>query len=129
MNKPLFVSDAYSAQPEHPSNWSVEPLIGENTSVTLNGTQVNDVFYRKYKYVLEWEAMSKSDYEALEAVVNNHVDVGTNITFTYAKWGTLASGGVACMGRLSARGFKAGSGNTSYYSSVTLELVEVNSRI
>jgi len=128
MNKPLLVCSTYTAQPEHPSDWKVEQVVGENVSLTLDGTSVADRFYRKHKYILQWDAMSKEDYDDLSDLINYHLDNNTDITFTYEKWGALASSGVDCIGKLSARGFRAGSGSSYYYSSVTLELTEISKR-
>lgn len=127
MDKPRFQTSSYDFSPEHPSDWQVDPLIGENVQTTLSGEGVVDTSYRKYQYVLTWEAMSKSDYDSLEEVINDHIDNAAALTFTYVKWPQSTSG-VSVIGRLSSRKRAGGSGNTAFYSQVTVTLTEVSAR-
>lgn len=127
MDKPRFQTTTYDVSPEHPSNWSVDPMIGENVQTTLSGEGVVDISYRKYRYVLEWEAMSVTDYNNLEQVINDHIDQADTLTFTYGKWPQTVSG-ISVIGRLSSRGRAGGSGNTGYYSKVSVTLTEVSAR-
>lgn len=128
MNKPKFVSGSYTVYPEHPSNWEVKPIGGYVKDVTLGGTHVKDVMYRKYQYVLVWDAMSKEDFDDMQELVNYHNDQGDDILFTYAKW-PMTVDPVECHCDLLSRGFVAGSGATDYYQSVTITLTEKSSRI
>jgi hypothetical protein len=127
MNKPLLKCGALTAQPEHPSDWnvSVDYSIAENTS--LNGTTTKDVMYRKYIYTLEWEAMTKADYEELETLINYHNDSAENIDFVYTKWASSATT-IEVTSLPLSRAKKLGSGSTEYYQSVTLTLKEVDKR-
>lgn len=127
MNKPLFVSGSYSSQPEHPSDWQVNNPTGENVMETLGGTRVVDTAYRKYEYVLIWDAMSKVDYDDLEETINYHIDTPATLTFTYPKW-PWSNSGVSVIARLSPRGHALGSGYTQFYSKVTITLTEVSAR-
>jgi len=108
-----------------PSGATIEPfwVFGEVT--TLGGKTRRDVMARKYKYTLTWDYMSVTHYDALEAVINALVAA----TFVYDKWPHSASPGVSCLGTLSARRLEHGTGDTDYWSSVTLTLTETNSRI
>ena len=110
----------------HPSRGSkVEPMWISSQHTTLGGKTRQEVMARKYRYILFYEVMNKADYEALEAVVNGLVAV----TFVYDKYTQSASPGVSVLAELSARELIAGSGNDEFWSSVTLTLTEVSSRI
>ena len=108
-----------------PSEATIDPfwIFGENT--TLGGKTRRDVMARKYKYALKWDYMVVSKYNALEAIVNALVAA----TFVYGKWPQSATPGVSCLATLSARKLEKGSGDSDYWSSITLTLTEVNSRI
>jgi len=80
---------------------------------------------RKYRYVLFYEVMNKSTYEAVGSYVNGLAA----ITFVYDKYTQSASPGVSVLSELSARELVAGTGNDNFWSSVTLTLTEVSSRI
>lgn len=127
MDRPSFTTINYSCSPEHPSDWQVDPLIGESVQTTLSGNEVVDTSYRKYRYVLKWEAMSKADYDALEQVINDHIDNSNPLEFVYVKW-LQSTSGTNVIGRLSSRQRAGGSGNTQFYSQVTLTLTEVEPR-
>ena len=79
---------------------------------------------RKYKYTLKWDYISVSDYNALVTEIN----LLSELNFSYGKW-PESSAGVSVLTTLSERELKVGIGDEHYYSSVTLECVEVNSRI
>lgn len=123
MQEPRFVCGDLNYTIEHPSSWKISPIVGKLEETTLGGNQVKDISYRKYKYDLVWDAMSKEDYDKLEAIYNWHLDTNINVTFTYAKW-SQASAGIDCIMALSPREFVAGSGDTFYYSKVTVSLIE-----
>ena len=125
--KPNFVCGAYNVSPEHPSSWEIPALAGIAKNTTLDGTDVKDVAWRKFEYRLTWEAMSKEDFEDLEELINNHLDNGTDITFTYAKFPNTDSSVLVQCDPLSRSGV-AGSGSTFYYQEVTLTLTEVSGR-
>lgn len=109
----------------YPSEATIEPIWVSAEVTTLGGKTRRDVMARKYKYTLGWNYMKVSDYNALEAVVNTLVPA----TFTYGKFPQSASPGVSCLGTLSARRLEHGVGDTDYWSSVTLTLTEVDSRV
>ena len=110
----------------HPGRGSkVEPVWIQSMHTTLGGKTRQEVMARKYRYVLFYEVMNKTTYDALEAVVNGLVA----ITFIYDKYLQSASPGVSVIAELSARELVAGAGNDEFWSSVTLTLTEVNSRI
>ena len=69
--------------------------------------------------------MSVTSYDTLEAIINGLVAA----TFVYGKWPQSATPGVSCLGTLSARKLEHGTGDSNYWSSVTLILTEVDSRI
>ena len=127
MLEPQFVCGAYDVSPEHPSDWVIRPLHGTSEKVSLDGTSLKDIAWRKYEYVLIWDAMSVDDYDDLEELFNHHADEGTDITFTYGKWPQSASG-VTVVGKMSDRARAGGSGNTLYYSKVVITLTELASR-
>jgi len=108
-----------------PSEAIIEPfwIFAENT--TLGGKTKRDVMARKYKYTLRWNYMVVDKYDALEAVINALVAV----TFVYDKWPQSATPGISCLATLSARKLEKGSGDSDFWSSVTLTLTEVSSRI
>ena len=120
INKPTFGA----ATMPFPSEATVNPLWVSAENTTLGGKTRRDVMARKYKYTLRWKHMDVSKYDALEAVINA-IDPAT---FTYEKWPQSASG-VSCLGTLSARRLEHGVGDSDYWSSVTLTLTEVDSRI
>ena len=110
----------------HPSRGSkVEPVWVQSIHTTLGGKTRQEVMARKYRYVLFYEVMDKTTYEALEAIVNGLAA----ITFVYDKYTQSASPGVSVLSELSARELVAGTGNDNFWSSVTLTLTEVSSRI
>lgn len=108
-----------------PSAASINPewIMAEHT--TLGGRTRRQVMARKYSYVLTWDFMRVSDYNALETEIN----IQTNKTFVYDKWPQSASPGVLVLASLSARELQVGAGDSNFLSSVTLTLIEVNSRI
>ncbi|HYE68686.1 MAG TPA: hypothetical protein VEA58_08740 [Anaerovoracaceae bacterium] len=120
INKPTFGS----AEMPFPSEASIEPIWVSAENTTLGGKTRRDVMARKYRYIMRWTHMSVAHYEALEAEING-LDPAE---FTYEKW-PQSENGVLCLGSLSARRLEYGVGNDHYYSSVTLTLIEVNSRI
>jgi len=127
MNKPNFFAGAYDVSPEHPSDWSVVPVLGMSEKSSLSGKLLRDVAWRKYQYILTWDAMSKDDFDDLEELFNYSYDSGTEITFTYGKW-SWSSSGVQVLGTISDRVRTAGSGADVYYSKVTITLTEVEKR-
>jgi hypothetical protein len=127
MNKPNFQCGAQNVTVEHPVTWTVEPIHSVVNNVTLDGTHLKDTLWRKYKYTLKWDAMSNDEYDDLEALVNEHVDSNLPVTFTYEKW-SQASSGVSCVMEISSRDFRGGSGNTTYYSQVSVILTELEAR-
>lgn len=108
-----------------PDMATITPVWVSSEVTTLGGKTRRDVMARKYKYVLQWKHIKVADYNALEAVVNALVAA----TFTYGKWPQSASPGVSCLGTLAARRLEVGTGDSTFFSSVTLTLIEVNSRI
>lgn len=125
MNKPQLTKGVTTITlGEHPSDWTVNNIVGDNTQTSLYGTDFIDVNYRKYEYVLTWDAMWSTDYEALEDMINDAIDDGSSLTFTYPKFPSSSSG-VEVVARLSSRDRAGGSGE-SYYSKVVLTLKEVN---
>jgi hypothetical protein len=108
-----------------PSEAVIAPVWVSADNVTLGGKSRRDVMARKYQYTMKWDYISVSDYNALETVVNELIPA----TFVYGKWPQSSSPGVSCLGTLSARQLMVGIGDAYYWSSVTLTLVEVESRI
>ena len=106
-----------------PSAATIIPVWVQGEVTTLGGKTRRDVMARKYQYVLTWRYMSVSDYDDLEAVANTL----STATFTYGKWPQSASG-ITCLGNLSARKLEHGTGDSDYWSSVTLTLIEENGR-
>lgn len=110
----------------HPGRGSkVVPIWVSSQHTTLGGKTRREIMARKYKYILVYEVMNKATYDALEAIVNTLVAV----TFIYDKYTQSASPGVSVLAELSDRELVAGTGNDEFWSSVTLTLTEVNSRI
>jgi hypothetical protein len=106
-----------------PSAASVEPVWIEAVQDTIGGTTRKDVMARKYKYSMKWDYMDTAYFDALESIVNTL----SSTTFVYEKW-PQCSAGVEVIPKLSARELKSGAGD-EFYSSVSLECIEVNSRI
>ena len=120
IDKPTFGT----AKMPFPSDATIEPFWVEAEVTTLGGRTRKDVMARKYRYTLKWNYMKVSDYDALETVVNT-LDPDT---FTYGKWPQSVAG-ISCLGTLSNRRLEHGYGDSDYWSSVTLTLTEVASRI
>lgn len=127
MIEPQFLCGSLNYSVEHPSGWEREVLVGSAENVTLGGVNTKDIVYRKYQYVLKWEAISLEDYEKLEAIYLAHLDQEVPVTFAYRKWES-AFNGVDCMMKMSKQGFVGGSGETGYYSNITVTLAEVDNR-
>ena len=113
-----------SATLPYPSGATIEPIFLMAEQMTLGGKTRQDIMARKYKYTMRWDYMSNAAYDALEAQIN----LLTALTFTYEKW-PQSSAGVTVVSKLSARELKAGAGNEFFWSAVTLECTEVDSRI
>ena len=93
---------------------------------TLGGKTRWDVMARKYKYTLRWDFISVTDYDALEDKVNTLVP----LTFIWDKYTSTTSPGVSVLASLSDRKpTTAGNQSTGFYSDVTLELIEVDTRL
>lgn len=121
----LLLPTLNSTELPHPGRGTkIEPIWIEAKNTTLAGKTRQDVMARKYRYILFYEVMSVSRYNALEAIANGLVAV----TFTYGKWPQSESG-VSVLVEISARELVAGAGANTYWSSVTVTLTEVNSRI
>ena len=103
----------------------IEPIWISAEHTTIGGKTRKEVMARKYKYILVYPTMSVTDYNTIEGIVNSLVPV----TFIYAKWPSSVTSGVSVIAELSARELVYGTGDTDYWSSVTLTLTEVNSRI
>lgn len=122
MGKPNLVCQNLNVTTEHPQNWSIPPVSGGVEVESLNGSTLKDIPWRKYQYVLSWEAMSKDDFEDLEDLINLHSDFGLSIAFHYERWRQTDTT-IYCSGKLLARSFAAGC-----YQEVELTLTELDSR-
>jgi len=107
------------------SGTKIEPIWISADHTTLGGKTRKEVMARKYKYTLVYPVMSVTDYNTLEAIVNTLAPA----TFIYAKWPQSVSPGISVIAELNARELIYGTGDTNYWSSVTLIITEVNSRI
>jgi len=107
-----------------PSRATIEPVEISAEQTTLGGKTRVDVMARKYKYTMKWDYLDNVYYNAIETVVNSLAAV----TFVYEKW-PQSSSGITVIPKLSGRELKLGTGNEFFYSSVTLECTEVDSRI
>ena len=110
----------------YPTNWSITPIIGEVAATSLSGKTRTDVIYRKYKYTLQYDALSKNDYESVLNAINDSLDNGTTPIFTYDK--ISAANGVSVIPSISEAERAFGAGN-DYRIRVSIELLEINSRI
>ena len=110
----------------YPTNWKIVRVDGEVFSTSLNGTSRSDVLYRKYKYILQYDTLTKMQFETMQNSINTFLDNGTTPTFTYDKISSALSG-VTVIPSLSDSERIGGSGN-SYLIKVNLELLEVSSR-
>src|SRR5574343_301300 len=119
MNQPSLTLDTTTINLPFPTDWSVTPIIGENVQTSLAGTDFIDVGFRKYEYTLSWETIWSDDYDELEDMINDSIDLGSTLTFIYDKFPQTQTPGAIVVGRLSARKQKAGSGQ-AYYSQVDL---------
>ena len=107
-----------------PDETTIDPIWVSAENTTLGGKTRRDVMARKYQYTFKWKYMNDTDYTALETVINALVAA----TFTYGKWSQSASG-VDCLGTLSQRKLELGVGDSSFFSSVTLTLIEEENRL
>jgi len=120
ISKPVFGA----ATMPFPDSSTIAPVWISADVTTLGGKTRRDVMARKYSYTLKWKYIKVSDYTNLENVINGLVAA----TFTYGKWPQSASG-VSCLGELSERKLEVGAGDSAFFSSVTLTLIETESRI
>lgn len=127
MTGPILATSLYSVELPNPSGWKLQNLVGEAHDKTINGTEVTDVFYRKYGYTLNWDAILDTDYNNLLQVLEHHIDRGAELTFTWGKF-PQASSGIKVLARLPERSFRAGKGPSGYYSSIELNLVDSSNR-
>jgi len=107
-----------------PDETTIDPIWVSAENTTLGGKTRRDVMARKYQYTFKWKYMNDTDYTALETVINALVAA----TFTYGKWPQSTSG-VDCLGTLSQRKLEVGVGDSSFFSSVTLTLIEEENRL
>lgn len=121
ISKPTFGA----ATMPFPSDATIVPMWTSSEVITLGGKSRRDVMARKYQYTFHWDYMSVRDYDSLETVVNTLIAQ----TFIYGKWPQSVTPGIDCLGSLSGRKLEAGVGSVHYWSSVTLTLTEVDSRI
>ena len=127
MTKPSLVCGEHDVSPEHPSHWEFRLQEGKSKDTTLDGTIVKDLAWGKYEYVLIWDAMSVTDFDNLLALYLYHTDTGADITFTYEKWPQSIAGIEVSM-EMPTRVRAGGSGNTIYYSKVSIVLTEKSRR-
>jgi len=120
ISKPVFGA----ATMPFPDSAVITPVWVSADVTTLGGKTRRDVMARKYSYTFKWQYMKVSDYTNLETVVNALAPA----TFTYGKW-TQSASGISCLGSLSVRKLEHGAGDSDFFSSVTLTLTEVSSRI
>lgn len=120
INKPTF----NNVEMPFPSETSIEPVWMSTDTLTIGGKTKRDVTARKYRYTLRWTHMSVAHYNAIKDEINALVPR----IFVYEKW-PQSFDGILCWGQLSARRLEYGVGNDEFWSSVTLTLTEVNSRI
>jgi hypothetical protein len=120
INKPTFGS----AELPFPDVATIDPIWISSDHNTLGGKTRRDIMARKYQYTLQWKYMKVNAYNSIEGMVNTF----TPQTFTYEKWPQSESG-VTCIGKLSERKLEVGVGDTYYYSSVTLTLIEEDTRL
>jgi hypothetical protein len=107
-----------------PSEASIIPLWQSCENVTIGGINKRGVRERKYQYTMKWKHISVIDYDNLESEINGLEPK----LFTYQKW-PQSTNGILCFGVLSPRRLEYGTGDSMYWSSVTLTLTEVESRI
>lgn len=107
----------------YPDAATIEPIWVAAEQTTMLGKTRRDVMARKYSYTLKWTYLNSDYYNALESAINKLAPV----IFVYEKWPQSAAG-VEVIAKLSGRELTAGVGDY-YWSSVTLECTEVNSRI
>ena len=103
---------------------TIDPIWISADHNTLGGKTRRDIMARKYQYTFQWKYIKVNAYNSIEAVVNTF----TPQTFIYEKW-PQSETGVTCIGKLSERKLEAGVGDTYYYSSVTLTLIEEDTRL
>lgn len=120
MTRPRLVCGPHNVQTQHPSDWDIPVNQGGVSTVSLNGSLLKDIPWRKYQYVLTFEAMDKADFEDLEDLVNYANDFGVAISFVYDRWRNTTTP-VIVSADLMARAFAAGC-----YQKVTLTLTEMN---
>lgn len=107
-----------------PSEANINPIWEYCENTVLKGTTYRGYRARKYEYSMKWKYMRVIDYNNLK----NKVDELEPQIFTFGKWPQSVNG-VLCFSTLSARRLEVGTGDSDYWSSVSIKLVEVNSRI
>ena len=123
MNQPELTRDVTTITLEYPSDWEVRQILAEEEVTTLGGTILTDVSYRKFQYILIWDALWTDKYDELEGMINDAIDNDQDLSFVYDKW-PFTEIGVTVKGRLSPRSRVLGGGQ-NYYSKVTLTLTQV----
>jgi hypothetical protein len=109
-----------------PQSSSREYVIKKAEAETLGGTKRWDIMARKYTYVLKYQFVTVSEYEAIETKVNTLVPM----TFIWDKYDSCATPGVSVLASVSTRTPRTpGNKDSDFYSEVTLTLEEVSSRI
>lgn len=120
MTQPTLECGALSVTLKHPIDWEIPVVSGGAETVSLDGTMLRDIPWRKYRYILKWPAMTTTDFEDLEDLVNLNNNYGLAITFTYDRWRNT-NAGVIVNAKLIEREFAAGC-----YQGVELILTEID---
>lgn len=124
MNKPFFLCGTHEVEIEHPDSWNVVHDVSESVKESINKTLYADYNARKYQYGLFYNALVKSEFEALEDLYIYHKENSIPVQFTYEKWRESTSP-VSVNMRLTDKGKVAGSGSVFYYVKLDIILTEI----
>ena len=112
----------------YPSGISIDRAEVSAEQTTMKATTNKDVMGYKYIYTLEYSYMSVAYFNNLLTVIDTLLPA----TFIYDKFPQSANAGVSVIPSIGKRTVKhttSGTGDTAYYSGVTLLLKEVSGRI
>lgn len=101
-----------------PKDFKRNPLFIGGDAEMLDGTTKRDIVSRKESFVLSWELMSRSTFDAILAII----ELNTPVTFQVDD-GNLSIGSTSVLTRISNVDYSTP--GSSYLASVSIELIEV----
>jgi hypothetical protein len=112
----------------HHQGYVIDPYIISDKCESVNGTVLEDFLYSKYGAVIHYDAIHRSDYEAIRAFLDNAIINNQVIYFRYDKFNVYASSWHEVVVTMSGIKHVRGSGLTNFYYSFDLTFEDAKKR-